>query len=138
MSTTVSRLKNKIIVDSDTIDLTTLISIAYVYIGFDGFIHSIITPKSEFLTQTTTEITFILPDPCRFFDEPISVTFTGIQFSGSVPLGILSILYANASGMYKITVNKTNDTIYGDSSISPETHDVKIPNPFAKTGYVGG
>lgn len=52
----------------------------------------------------------------------------------TIALGELTILIANASGIYTLTQGKTNDTLYlrADSS----TFDFKIPNPFGKTGLV--
>lgn len=64
----------------------------------------------------------------------------GTQFSGSVPLGTLTISYADTSGIYAVTPNKTNDTIYYRVLLGPvdATEDVVIPIPSAKTGFVGG
>lgn len=56
------------------------------------------------------------------------------EFEGTVPLGDFTILLANASGIYRLVNGKTNDTLYS-SSRDGSTYDVKIPNPFGKTGF---
>lgn len=66
----------------------------------------------------------------------VSVTGDGTQFSGSLVLGTLNVYIAQATGIYKIVSGKTADTLYtGDEDT---TLDVKIPNPYAKTGFIGG
>lgn len=52
----------------------------------------------------------------------------------TLTLGVLTILIANASGIYTLQDAKTNDTLY--LRATSETIDFKIPNPFAKTGLV--
>lgn len=59
----------------------------------------------------------------------------GQQFSGSVMLGIHQVLVADGSGIYQLVVGKRNDTIY-DRDTPGATIDVKIPNPFIKSGFV--
>lgn len=70
----------------------------------------------------TPEIVIIVKDP------------TGTQFIGNVPLGNFIILVANGSGIYRLVNGKTNDTLYR-STRNGTTYDVKIPNPFGKTGF---
>ncbi len=62
----------------------------------------------------------------------------GTQFTGSVTLLTLTILIENGSGIYRIVSGKTNDTLYTNSAVDDTTADVMIPQPFAKTGFVGG
>jgi hypothetical protein len=64
----------------------------------------------------------------------IIVIVCGTEFSGTVTLGNFTIIEANGSGIYRFVTGKTEDTIY-DSARDGETHDVKIPNPGAKTGF---
>lgn len=92
-----------------------------------------VTPE----TQTEDELTFRVP--VGFSGSfIINAIGNGVQFSGTVPLGTLQVLYADASGIYRIVLNKTSDTVYEDSgSGDPTTIDIKIPNPFIKTGYIG-
>ncbi len=65
---------------------------------------------------------------------PITIIAYGPGFSGSVPLGNFVILVTKGSGIYQFVNGKTNDTLYS-STRDGTTYDVKIPNPFAKTGF---
>lgn len=109
----------------------------------------IIISDSDFIDWTCINITFILPDSLPP-DVPITVSpkspgfppikppkGTGTQFSGSVKLGILQILGATASGIYKIVPDKRSDTVYIDSPASDETIEMAIPYPHGKTFFVG-
>lgn len=58
----------------------------------------------------------------------------GNQFDGSIILANFVILNFEGSGIYKLVPGKTNDTLYS-SSRDGSTYDVKIPNPFGKTGF---
>ncbi len=90
------------------------------------------------ITQTATLLIFSIPDSCSG-DGLVSIIATGdgTQFSGSVPLGSLTILLTNASGIYTLVPGKANDTLYS-SERDGTTYNVKIPNPTAKTGFIGG
>jgi len=57
----------------------------------------------------------------------------GVEVNGAAVL----VLSVNASGIYTLIPNKTDDTLYQRAS-SEDTIDVKIPNPFVKTAYLGG
>ncbi len=65
---------------------------------------------------------------------PIDIICSFPGFSGSVPLGNFIILLTNGSGIYQFQTGKTNDTLYS-SARDGSTYDVKIPNPFGKTGF---
>jgi hypothetical protein len=65
---------------------------------------------------------------------PTITVIGGTTFGGTVPLGTLTILTANASGIYTFVFGKTNDTIYTPAR-DGTTYDVKIPNPGAKTAF---
>lgn len=73
-----------------------------------------------------------------------SVTFGGtptfsIVATGGFELGGTAIFgfLVDPSGLYKLTIGKTHDTIYVDSSVDDTTVDVKFPDPFIKTFYSG-
>jgi len=90
------------------------------------------------IIQTPTMFRFTVPFACSGAGvSNIVATGNGVQFSGSVTLGTLDILLANASGIYTLVRGKTNDTLYSGAR-DGTTYDVKIPDPFAKTGYIGG
>jgi hypothetical protein len=93
---------------------------------------------ADFVSQSATELVFLIP---IYFNFPGTVNLIGIgngvQFSGSVTLGTLTVLIENGSGVYEIVRGKTNDTIYSNSASGNTTTDVAIPNPFGRTGFVG-
>lgn len=76
--------------------------------------------------------------------DPINVVFDAdvpdiiITGSGGVDFGGAStIVYIeDPSGIYTLVNHKTNDTLYNRIDVDPI--DVKIPDPFIKTGYIGG
>ena len=82
---------------------------------------------------------FIFVVPTLIGDPPIvHVVITSTQFSGSVDLGpLITIFFLNATGIYTLVPGRTHDTIYNNDN-PEETIDVKIPNPFFKTGFIGG
>lgn len=57
----------------------------------------------------------------------------GLTLDGSTTLTMLK----NVSGIYTLVPGKTNDTMY-DRQTGQSSVDMKIPNPTAKTGYIGG
>jgi hypothetical protein len=90
------------------------------------------------IIQTETLFTFLIPGSCTGNGSTsITATGNGTQFSGSVSLGTLNILLTNGSGIYVLTPGATHDTLYS-SLRDGTTRNVKIPNPFAKTGFIGG
>lgn len=100
-------------------------------------------PQNIHLTtgfSAPNQYTIIFNVPTASFPRPptsnptINTTFN-IPFGGSVPAGTFRILYESGSGVYRIVANKRNDTLY--TSLG-NTTDVKIPNPFADTGFIGG
>ena len=90
------------------------------------------------ITQTPTLLTFLVPESC---DDAglmsLTATGDGFQFSGPVVLGTMTVLLTNGSGIYRLVTGKRNDTYYR-SQRDGTTIDIKIPNPTAKTGFVGG
>lgn len=104
----------------------------------------------EFIPITPTLLEFEIPPELALLiwqdptipgwpDIPVTpiVYGDGTQFSGWVGLTSMTITLVNASGIYRLVKNKTNDTLY-DNLNPPATVDVKIPNPFVKTGFIGG
>lgn len=90
------------------------------------------------IIQTATLLTFLIPAACSGAGMvSIIATGNGIQFSGSYPLATFNVLLTNASGIYTLVENKTNDTLYS-SLRDGTTRNVKIPDPFIKTGFVDG
>jgi hypothetical protein len=89
-------------------------------------------------TQTTYLLIFFIP-----FDYPLTGVLAldaignGVQFSGSVALGSLEILITDASGIYVLKPGQAFDKLYA-SERDGSTRTVKIPDPFIKTGFIGG
>jgi len=144
-----ARITARSIVNLNGINFTQLINInpaaptlseTYIqYLDGDGNTVQVFIPVVNFLFITITLYVFFLPafpvDPVG--DIELFVTGNGTQFSGSVSLGILQIMNANGSGIYRITKDKRSDSRY-DRNQPGEITEVKIPNPIAKTGYIGG
>lgn len=89
------------------------------------------------LVVTTYLFIFVIP-PFVADEFEIIAEGNGTQFSGSAPLATFSVLFTNGSGIYQITAGKTSDTVYDDSTVDDDTIDIKFPNPFIKTGFIGG
>lgn len=88
--------------------------------------------------QTPQLLIFTIPASCSGAGlMDLVATGNGTQFSGDIVLGTLTILLANASGIYTLVKGKTSDTLYS-SARDGTTYNVKIPNPFARTGFIGG
>ena len=61
----------------------------------------------------------------------------GVEVGGGIVGTNNLVLSVDASGIYTLIKDKSDDTLYQRDS-SDETIDVKIPDPFVKTGYLGG
>lgn len=124
--------------DPEALDPTKIQTASFSYRLIPGGpITTVNIPSTDWSLVNTEFFDFTLPDISG--DKPTVLEFfiTSTQFTGSVSLGRLTTIYfQNAPGIYKIVSGKTNDTLY--DVINGGTIDVKIPNPFAKTGFVGG
>lgn len=107
-----------------------------------GEVQETIIPAASFVTQTPTSITFILSSayiPSDFAgDVMIWGDGNGVQFSGTIALGVLAILIADGSGIYRIIDGQTHDTVYISAASGDDTENVAIPDPFFRTGFLGG
>lgn len=84
------------------------------------------------------------PDSIGPFSAPFSVTFGGpakFEFiaSGGMSFGGGAIFQflVDPSGIYTLTIGKTHDTIYNNTKVGNTTFDMKIPDPFVDTAFVG-
>lgn len=122
---------------SGLLDVTE-IDIKYADPAVPGTIKTLTILAASFITFTDGEITFLLP---AFDNSPVLYFYFGITtstFSGTVFLGtLLTIFFTDATGIYTLVPGKTNDTLYINNT-PPQTVAVKIPDPFAKTGFIGG
>src|SRR6185312_6256871 len=92
----------------------------------------IVIATDEFLTWTVFVIIFELPDD---IPPDVEVTIKPTIFGGSVTLGTLTIVIANASGIYRLVANQNYDTLYISNPTINDTEQVKIPDPYFRTGY---
>lgn len=120
--------------DGSNPDLLNITEIQLAYFDALGEEQELIILPANFLLWTDAHLGFVLPDE----DIEGPAVITGTLFGGSVPIATISVLFVNGSGIYRIVTNKTNDTVYLDSSVDDSTVTLKIPNPFIKTGFIGG
>jgi hypothetical protein len=83
-------------------------------------------------------ITLFLGTYIPYGGRPIRLgaTVTSVEYTGTVTLASLNPLLVDGSGIYKIVKNKREDTYFDRTNpLAPVELDVKIPNPFIKTGY---
>lgn len=116
-----------ITITSDLLDPDHL-ELDHVTISIDG---QVVVPT----TQTETLLVFTVPIGIVGTAD-VTADGDGTQFTGSLSLGSYVVLSATGSGIYTIVVGKSNDTIY-DNDNPGETIDNPIPDPFAKTGFIG-
>lgn len=81
-------------------------------------------------------LTFTMPSWGGLFPTVVYVQLTSTQFSGTVSQQLYTIYFVSASGIYELVPGKTSDTLYIEAEPG-ETIDVKIPDPYAKTGFFG-
>jgi len=126
-------------------------SIIFSWTDSNGASQSSTVSSSDFEDWTFYFFWFYLPDDLptdttitvtatstKFPAIPVSGGGTGTQFSGSVTLGTLTVLGTKASGIYRLVADKTADTLYINSPVDNTTANFAIPDPFGKTGFIGG
>lgn len=117
------------------IDFSQILTASLNYIDSLGNLKSINIPSINWITFTLYLFVFSIPDLGADNPPIVEIFITGTQFAGSVSLGkLMTIFFANATGIYTLTPGKTDDTLYDNSNGG--TINVKIPNPFIKTGFV--
>jgi len=72
-------------------------------------------------------------NPVMVPPDAVALGNGGLTLDGSTTITMLK----NISGIYTLVPGKTNDTMY-DRQSGQASVDVKIPDPTAKTGYIGG
>lgn len=104
----------------------------------------LINEDSPYVFEWDDEIIkIIIPTGFGDYEGPVETTpavnpprpFPPSEFSGEVTIGTFEIEFADTSGIYNITPNKTNDTLYDREG---DTIDVAIPKPFIRTGFISG
>lgn len=99
-------------------------------------------PIVVILPGPTVVLTPINPNPSIVVGPPSVLTVIprfdyvmsgGFDLGGSPTIQLLG----NPSGIYTLVPNKTHDTLYERNAGSLTEQDVKIPDPFIKTAFVG-
>lgn len=104
-----------------------------------GF-NTIPIPPNNIVTHTNVLLTIRIPEgvPLNVQLQIMAVQTSGVNFTGSVLLTQINTQLVDGSGIYKLVPGKTNDTYY-DRSVAPVgTLDLKIPDPFIRTGFFKG
>lgn len=129
----------EVTVTSDPLDPDALL-MDEILTGEIQFIDQNGDPQTLSVTFTVINVNliiFIMPDFGSFEPEFVDLYITSSQFSGSLLLGrFVTIWLRSASGIYRIVTNKRNDTVYDEENL-PDTYDIKIPDPFARGGFIG-
>lgn len=118
------------------LDLDTVETLDVTYTDENGDTQTINIPSFTVTELDDIQtITFTLP---TIPDDALVLTIiAGTEFSGSVELGKrITINFENASGIYQLTFGKTTDTLY--DVVDGTTVELAIPDPFFKTGFIGG
>jgi hypothetical protein len=126
---------NKITITDGAGQLEELTDVQVSYL--DPNTGEIFSFTGQIIFQNAFELIFIIP---LFIPIYYQLLFTGIgngvQFSGSVVLGSLNTLLTDGSGIYTLVPGKTSDTYYDRSTDPVTTIEIKIPDPFAKIGFI--
>lgn len=125
-NTTPVRVGDKIIIDSALPGLNDVDIIRLTYPGH--VIDLVLDPENPRLiiddviyywlnfvfVQTEFQLQFYLPFGFSRFSGSVTVTLIGdgTQFSGSVVAGVLQILFADASGIYRLEEGQASDVLY--------------------------
>jgi len=104
---------------------------------FPGWTGGIRIPRKYILELTAGVFRFIMPYGPPFGGRRLMLTGTAnsFSFSGEFPLQNYNIELVDGSGLYKLVEDQAYDTYYDRGLTPPETIDLKIPDPFAKTGF---
>jgi hypothetical protein len=123
--------------DPQSLDPTQILTLEMHYLDSSHTPQVIDIPMIDWVTITLFLFEFIIPALTPDNPPVIELFITSTQFSGSVSLGKLSTIYLiNAPGIYTLVDGVTFDTLYDVTNGGTIT--VKIPDPFAKTGFIGG
>lgn len=89
---------------------------------------------------TNNLLTFVMPNLSGFEPIVINVVVTSTQFVGDLNLGyVYTVFLINAPGIYKLVPGQRFDRLYDRTDPADiSTVDIKIKDPFIKTGPVNG
>jgi hypothetical protein len=119
------------------VTLKDIAAIVLAYTDIDGNEVVVEVLAQDFLVWNYRQIIFYFPRFRQIIDSTIRIyaVGNGTQFSGTVLLGTLSVIFADVSGIYTLVPNKRTDTVY-DPDNRGQTIEVHIPDPFLETAYI--
>jgi len=106
-------------------------------------ISELLIPRANIISQSKTAIRFLIPSYDYVYYRVLPyggkririLALAPTEFTGWVSLALLNAILVDSSGVYTIVPDKRNDTYY-DRSVTPSTTiDLKIPDPYLRTGY---
>lgn len=91
---------------------------------------STISGSNFTIAQQPDKLYFYLPSVLGTFSGSLLVTLigAGTQFSGSVLVGILSVLFEDASGIYRLVDNQTDDILYFRVGFTTDIKQIMLPD----------
>lgn len=106
---------------------------------FPGWSGGITLTRDLILNFTSSKLRFIMPNNrgLPYGGRRLMLTGTGASafFVGEYPLQNFNVTLVDGSGLYKLVEDQTYDTYY-DRSVAPVvTTNLKIPDPYVKTGF---
>jgi hypothetical protein len=116
----------------DPLDFTQVTVVTLVL----GDLTTINVPVGNWVTISANLFTFTIPSFGILTPTILTVQITSTQLDSPTNLGTLfTIYFLSATGIYELQLDKINDTLYIEE-YPGTTIDVKIPNPFGRTGFI--
>lgn len=111
------------------------------FVADDGFIQTIFLNFDSyyFIVWQQPELWFYLPRELGHRRGKVTITLIGdgIQFTGSVVLGTLDVLYEDASGIYSLVKGQTDDVLYFREGYTTDTQEIMLPDMMNEELFVG-
>lgn len=116
----------------DPLDFTQVTVVTLVL----GDLTTINVPIGNWVDISANLFTFTIPSFGILTPTILTIQIESTQFTGPLPLQTLfTIYFLSATGIYELQLGKTSDTLYIEE-YPGTTIDVKIPNPFGRTGFI--
>lgn len=82
------------------------------------------------IIQQADILWFYLPFGFGVFSGLVSITLIGdgVQFSGSIMIGALTLLYENTTGIYNLVDDQTDDILYTRNGFITDTNLIMLPD----------
>jgi hypothetical protein len=121
--------------------LKDVIQIQLSWIDSSGISHTTLIDNTHnqysIIVNTQSELWFTLPLGFGSFSGTVNITFIfdGTQFSGSVLVGTLQVLFENASGIYVLDNSQVHDTLYFREGHITDNKLIMLPNMIENVTY---